>query len=204
MTTYTEFGPDAPISSLPSEFSACLPPAANSSACDRTIGSLSSGLGYCSCDCSGGSDKSCPAPCGGQSYAHMTYCACVNNAATCPQLSSAPCANSAFAYQPWAWSNSSSGTTTYDDECGESQICVNILEVGGDQNMVNGLNQQCGTFETEHIIVGTNPALAIVALFLMFVIIGLLLVRTDQPVRRMPPPPPPGLSAYFASHPPGR
>lgn len=198
MTTYTEFGPDMPLSELPPAFAACLPPAASSSACDQTIGSSSSGLGYCSCDCSGGT---CPPMCGGQSYAQMTYCACVNNGAPCPQLSSAPCANSAFAYRPWAWSNAAGGGPTYNEECGDSQICVNILEVGGDQNVVSGLTQQCGTFETIQIIVGTNPALAAIALLLVLVIVGLLLARTDRPAARMPPPPPPGLSAYFAAHP---
>lgn len=200
MANYTEFGPDLPPPDLPPDFAACLPPAASSSACDRIVGSSSSGLGYCSCDCAGGA---CPGFCDEQGYARMTYCACVNNAAPCPQLSSAPCANSAFAYQPWAWSNTASGGATYDEECGDSQICVNILEVGGDQNVVNDLTQQCGTFQTVQLIVGTNPALAAVALLLVLVIVGLLLARPDRPGRdgRLPPPPPPGVAAYFAAHP---
>lgn len=205
--TYTEFGPDIPLSELPPDFSACLPPNPSSPDCDSTVGSLQSGLGYCSCDCDSGGDtppsaSACPpGTCDGKSYAHMTYCACVNNAASCPQLSSAPCANSAFAYQPWGWSNTKKGDSTYDEECATTPICVNIVEVGGDQNVVNDLTQQCGTFETVQIIIGTNPALAALALFLVLVILGLLLARTDRPESRLPPPPPPGLSAYFAAHP---
>jgi len=197
MATYTEFGPDVPLSELPPAFAACLPPAASSTDCDQIVGSSAAKLGYCSCDCADGEDR-CPAMCGGQSYARMTYCACVNNSSTCPQLSSASCANSAFAYRPWFWSNAESGET-YNEMCENTPICINILDVEGDQDVVKDLTQQCGTFQTVQIIVGTNPVLAAVAFLLVLVIVGLLLAPTDRPESRVPPPPPPGLLAYFAA-----
>lgn len=198
-TTYTEFGPDVPPAELPPDFLECLPPAAPSTACDLTVGSLASGLGYCGqVDPASGEAITSPV------YAQMTYCACVNNAAPCPEYTSAVCANSAFAYRPHAWYASPSQGESYDANCQNTPICVNLVEVGGDQNVVSGLTQQCGTFETLQLVIGANPALALVAFFLILVIAGLLLARTERPRGKLPPPPTPGLLAYFASHPPPR
>lgn len=192
-TTFTEFGPDVSLGSLPPDFRACLPPNPATPECDQVVRSLAAGQGYCGNRDGSGNPTSA-------NYGQMTYCACVNNAISCPEFTSAACANSAFAYKPYAWAVENAGGESQYSSCEDTPICVNILEVGGDQNVVSGLTQQCGTFQTVQLVIGTNPALAALAFILIVVIVVLLLARTDDTrgARRYPPPPPPGLLSYLS------
>jgi hypothetical protein len=141
--TYTQFGPDVPIEALNTDFSKCLPPniltAKEQADCDKIVGSKASGSGFCSATNFG--------------YDRMTYCACVNSAIPCPMLASAACANSANAYMP----SKMLPTGAAFAECKDARICVNIVEVGGSQNIVSGITQECGAIQNVENIINTNP-----------------------------------------------
>jgi len=170
---YVQFGPDAPLSSLPKDFAACLPPNnAPSAACDGIVGDSSHG-GYCS-----------EAP-----YNTMSYCACVNNAIGCPMIAAAACANSAFAYRQTAMQ--APNGQAYQD-CKNVTICNNIIDVYGSQNIVSGVTQECGVITNIQNIISTNPTLAVLAFLLFIMLVVLLSMRTDGGKRLAPPPPPPG------------
>ncbi len=172
-TTFVQFGPDPPIDSLPAAFQACLPPNAPSSSCDAIIGSLQEGTGFCS----------------DSHYAQTTFCSCVNNAIPCPMLAAAACANSAFSYV-------TSRQTPPDGEayvtCKGQPICVNIVEVGGNQNVVSGITQECGTITNIENTVSANPTLAAITFIICIILIILATARTDSG-RELPLPPPPGI-----------
>lgn len=181
-TEYTQFGPDTPISELPANLRACLPPNAPSGKCDATIGSLESGQGYCS-----------QSP-----YDKMTYCSCVNNAIPCPMVAAAACANSAFAY-------STTEMQAPDGQayaaCKGQPICVNIVEVGGSQNVVTGITQQCGVIQNVQNIISASPTLAAVAFILVIMLIVMMAMRVEDD-GRFPPPPPPGIFGVSVMGPP--
>ncbi len=172
-TTFTQFGPDPPLSQLPQAFQTCLPPNAPSANCDNVVGSLATGQGYCS----------------QPQYDQTTYCACVNNAIPCPMVAAAACANSAFAYVPTAMQ--APNGQAYQ-RCKGQPICVNIVEIGGSQNIVSGITQQCGIITNIQNIVSANPTLAILAFLLFITLIVLMSIRTGGTPRATPPPPPPG------------
>ena len=182
-----QFGPDAPLSNLPVEFRACLPPntlsPAQQASCDTAVGSMASGIGYCS-----------EAP-----YNTMTYCACVNNAIPCPMIAAAACVNSAFSYRP-SDMLAPNGQSYLD--CKGTPICVNIVEVGGSQNVVSGITQECGVIQNITNVISTNPPLAVLAIILFIMLVILLSMRSEDGGggsgrggrgRPLPPPPPPNI-----------
>jgi hypothetical protein len=149
-----------PLSSLPADFQSCLPPNKPSAACDTIIGNSQAGLGYC----------------GNPEYREMTYCACVNNAVACPNFSMASCANSEYSYKPWSWDQpGTTGGASKNELCAKAPICVNLVEVGGSQNVVSGITQQCGVIQNVTNIVKENPTMAIL---LFILIIALIIVST--------------------------
>ena len=157
--TYTEFGPDPPVATIPADFRACLPPAQGSAACDLIVGSSASGLGFC----------------GDPRWRQTTYCACVNNSVGCPSFSMAACANSAHAYKPYAWYQSPQpGQLSPYETCAKSPICVNLVEVGGSQNVVSGITQQCGAITNLTRLLKANPVLAAAAFVLVIALIVVL------------------------------
>lgn len=172
-TTFTQFGPDPPLSDLPQAFQACVEDPASSPNCDATVGSAAAGQGYCS----------------QPAYAQTTYCACVNNAIPCPMVAAAACANSAFAYAPTTMQ--APGGQAYL-RCKGQPICVNIVEVGGSQNIVTGITQQCGLITDVQNLISTSPLLAALT-FILIVMIAVLLSLRTTPAGRAPPPPPPGI-----------
>jgi hypothetical protein len=183
-TTFTQFGPDPPFASLPEAFQKCLPPNAQTVTTDGVIGSLASGQGYCS--------QTTPDPRypGSAPYAQSTYCACVNNAIPCPMVAAAACANSAFAYLPTRMTPPSGSAYAV---CKDRPICINIVEVGGNQNIVSGITQQCGVIQNIQNVIQTSPTLAALAFLLFITLVVLLSMRTGTGGRRATPPPPLGL-----------
>jgi hypothetical protein len=178
-TRWTTFGPDPPLSSLGVTAQQCLTPGASSAACDKYIGSADSKNGFCALD----------------NYKTTTYCACVNNASPCPQFSMASCANAAYAYKPhWWYEPPTPGAPTPDTKCSTAPICVNLVEVGGGQNVVSGITQQCGTIKNISNVLKTNPTLAVLTFLLFITLIVVMSLHADSGGKRStPPPPPPGL-----------
>lgn len=164
-TTWTKFGPDMLPSQLPPLMQGCLPPNAPSRSCDTAMGNAQSGTGFCA----------------SPSFEKTTYCACVNNAVTCPQNSMAACASALYSYKPWIW-NQAIGGESRNETCAKTPICVNLVEVGGSQNLVSGITQQCGTIQNITNVLKTNPTLAIL-LFILFIafIVVLSITPTDDP-----------------------
>ena len=163
-TTWTTFGPDLPPSALPLDLQACLPPNQPTEACDALVGSAALGYGYCA----------------EPAYQRMTYCACVNNAVGCPEYAMASCANSAFSYRPWAWYQPGpAGQPSRDQMCEKAPICVDLVEVGGSQNVVSDITQQCGAVTNLSKRLGGNPALVVLALVLLITLVAVLSARVD-------------------------
>jgi hypothetical protein len=130
--------------------------------------------------------------CGQEETAQMTYCACVNNSTACPQYSMASCANSAYAYKPWSWYQPGlAGKPSEDAKCEKTPICVNLVEVGGENNVVSGVTQQCGTFSRMVNILKASPALAVLAFLLLIALVVTLVTPSRR--TRLPPPPPPDI-----------
>jgi hypothetical protein len=180
-TRWTSFGPDPPPSALPAQAQQCLTPVISSAACDSYIGSADSGQGFCSQD----------------AYKTTTYCACVNNATACPQFSMASCANAAFAYKPSWWYQGTGPTRngpTPNETCSKSPICVNLVEVGGGENVVSGITQQCGTITNITNVMKTNPSLAALTIILVVALVIIMSMHADPGEgSTAPPQPPPGL-----------
>lgn len=179
-TTWTSFGPDPPLSTLDVTAQQCLAPNGASAACDAYIGSAAAGNGFCSLP----------------TYKTTTYCACVNNAIPCPQNAMASCANAAYSYKLWQWTQTpSGGGLSHNATCATSPICVNLVEVGGNQNVVSGITQQCGTITNITNVLKTNPALAVLTflLFITLIVVMSLHADSDGGKRSTPPPPPPGM-----------
>lgn len=179
-TRWATFGPDPSPSSLPESFLQCLYPASPSATCDNLIGDADSGHGFCSLP----------------EYRTTTYCACVNNSAPCPQISMASCANAAFSYKPAAWytpTGPNGSGPSKNADCATSPICINLVEVGGDQNVVSGITQQCGTITNVTNVLKTNPFLAVLTFLLVIVLIIVMTSHTESaegslPLPDMPPP----------------
>lgn len=164
-TTWTKFGPDPAFTSLPEIMQGCLPPSQPSQACDVIMGDAQTGTGFCA----------------SPAYEQTTYCACVNNAVACPQNSMAACANALYSYKPWAW-NQAVGGESKNETCAKAPICVNLVEVGGSQNIVSGITQQCGTIQNITNILKTDPTLAVLLFVLIIAFIIVLSISpTDDP-----------------------
>lgn len=162
-TSFTQFGPSPFLRDLPAAFQACIPPNPPTAACDTIVGGLAEGYGYCATP----------------QYAQTTYCACVNNAIPCPASAAAACTNAAFAYLQ---TRQSPGGAQYE-ECKGVPICVNVLEVGGSQNLTSGLSQQCGTITNITRALRASPALAALAFILLIALIALAAAKSDQEER---------------------
>lgn len=141
---FLEFGPDPPPEAVRRdhpEAAACLPPARDPpAACDAAVGSLESGAGLCA----------------DPAYARTTLCACVNNALPCPTAQSAACANAPSAYVP---TRMRPGAREFE-LCARRPLCVSLLAVDGDHNLVEG-TQVCGEVRTTELTLAANPALAL-------------------------------------------
>lgn len=138
-----------PIADLPADLRQCIQNP-DGPGCDEIIGSRASGYGYCS----------------GSAFMQQPYCACVNNLIPCPMVAASACANNAVAYRP---RNMRVGGSAYET-CKTQPICVNAAQVGGQQNIVSGLVQQCGTIQNvESLVQGASPAMW--ALFLIMIIL---------------------------------
>jgi hypothetical protein len=161
--TWTTFGPDAPLASLPKEFEQCLPPNKASQSCDAIVGSAVTGQGYCS----------------QPAYQNMTYCSCVNNAVACPEFTMVSCANGDYSYKPWIWDQPQASGLSINQNCQKNPICVNVVEAGGADNVLSNVNQNCGGSTT------TAPSLLYIYIILvvMFVIIIGLVIRSTKKSR---------------------
>jgi hypothetical protein len=156
------FGPDPALTTLPANIQSCLT-GAPSETCDQLIGSLAQGYNATT----GG--PFCASP----QYKTTTYCACVNNSVPCPQTTMSACANTAFAYKPYAWSVAPApGAASPNEECKASNNCLNIIQVSGSQNVTSSINQSCGGGEApNNIIVSTFISYPYITILLFFMII---------------------------------
>lgn len=158
--TFTQFGPDPPLDALPKKFRACVEKP-GTAACDALVGSAASGQGYCS----------------RPAYAQTTYCACVNNAIPCAGIAAAACVNSEFAYLPTAM-RAPDGQKYL--ECMATPICVNVFEVGGNQNVVQNIKQECGPITNITNIINTNPVLAVLVFVLVVALVVLMRTHVED------------------------
>jgi hypothetical protein len=169
--TFAQFGPDPPLSTLPSDFLACLTTPASLD-CDNIVGKAGSGNGYCAQG----------------AYQQTTYCACVNNVIPCPMVAAAACANSAFAYTPTKMTPPNGEAYL---ACKGQPICINLVAVGGNQNVVSGITQECGTIEKITDTIAASPSLAAIAFVLLVMLVILLSVRPEDAGPGGPGAPPP-------------
>jgi hypothetical protein len=159
---FTRFGPDPHLDDLEPAFKACLNDtlsAASRRNCDELVGQWG-GSGFCS----------------QPKYAQTTYCACVNNLIPCPMVAAAACANAAFSYRT---SRMQEGGIEYK-ECKGQPICVNLVEIGGSQNVVGGITQQCGTIQNIKNLYTANPKLAVIFFILLVALIITMSMKTDD------------------------
>jgi hypothetical protein len=154
-----QFGPDPPFDTLYDTFRMCLQPGKSSSDCDKIVGSLEAGSGFCGPN---------------SGYAKTSYCACVNNLIPCPTQTAAACANSAFAYRP---TSMLPGGVAYE-ECKDRSLCVNLNEVGGKDNIVSGVTLSCGPVQKFGNTIQASPILAIIAFILLIALIVLFYTDT--------------------------
>ncbi|MFA6166973.1 MAG: hypothetical protein WC700_10170 [Gemmatimonadaceae bacterium] len=166
-TTFTQFGPDPPLEDLPKHFRACIEKP-GTPGCDALVGSAASGNGYCS----------------RSQYAQTTYCACVNNAIPCAGVVAAACVNSEFAYRPTAI-RAPAGEDYL--ACKNLPICINVVEVGGNQNVVQNIKQECGPITNITNIINANPTLAILV-FVLVVALVILMRMSVSDDNGAPPP----------------
>lgn len=171
MSRWATFGPDPQFSTLPGPVQNCLKPGGASYLCDGIIGDMDSQIGFC----------------GESQYARTTYCSCVNNSVPCPVYSMASCSNSALAYKPWAWYQAQPGGESQDTKCGKEPICVNVVEAEGTNNLVPGLNQQCGTIENITNIAKTNPIMAAIIMILVIILVITLVIHIDSAAKTETP-----------------
>ena len=155
-TTWIHFGPDPAYTSLPGDMQACI--ASPSAACDTTMGSAQTGGGYCA----------------SPEYAQTTYCSCVNSAISCPQVTMAACADTEHAYQPAFWVQSIEGRPSQDSVCKAANLCVNLIDVEGDQNVLSGTTQQCGTVSNvfQSLKPGEVAAIALIVAIILAIALG--------------------------------
>jgi len=83
----------------------------------------------------------------------------------------AVCANTAFAYKPYAWSE---GTPSLNSECRSAPVCINMIEVGGSQNIANNVKQSCNLGEATANAAG-NAAMNAPYLFVLLLVLFVLL-----------------------------
>jgi hypothetical protein len=140
-----------PIADLPADFRQCiLDP--TGVGCDEIVGSRTAGYGYCS----------------STSYATQPYCACVNNLIPCPMVAASACANNTVAYRPRTMRPGGPAFET----CKTQPICVNAAQVGGQQNIVSGLVQQCGTIQNvQSLVQGASPGMWALLLILVILVV---------------------------------
>jgi hypothetical protein len=152
-------GFDPPLNSLPQPFRSCLPPNPQSTACDKLIGNLVSGNGYCAIMTP---DPNYP---GSAPYALTTYCSCVNSKIPCPMIASATCSNSAFSYK-----NASQLPDSEEYKyCMSHPICVNLIDPDGRQDVIYDVVQDCNTIES-------TPADSIDYKVMIFIFIILIVI----------------------------
>lgn len=163
-TTWNKFGPDDPISTLPQQMRACLPPNKPTPACDLLIGNAASGQ----------PDQFCA----NDRFKTMTYCACVNNSVgKCPQFMAA-CGNSAYSYKPSYLFLEDGVTSSNHNDCNNSPFCANIVDINGDHNVISGITQQCGNISYIQSAIKSNPLLAFLAITLLIMIILVMMSGT--------------------------
>jgi len=110
------------------------------------------------------------------------------------------CANNGNAYKPyWYYKKLTADGTTKEQQCEKEPICINLVVVGGNNNVTKGITQQCGTIENITNAMIANPALAALAfiLFILF-IYTISASSTSKPSPAAPPPPPDLLSSSSA------
>lgn len=101
---------------LPNDLITCVTTGQGTAPCDKTMGSIASGGGYCATT----------------PYSTMTYCACVNNTLPCATVTSQYCSNDPYSYKPSYASPS----------CANANLCVNAVDTGS--GIVDGVTQVCG------------------------------------------------------------
>lgn len=149
MSTYIDFSNDVPLSTLPSDFSKCLENP--SVACDAIVGSTTLGSGYCN----------------DSQYEQTTYCACVNNSLPCPSITSTICSNFEYAYTPTTMMPPSGLDYI---KCKSQPLCINLAEIGGSQNVVTSINQQCGVITNATNFIVLHPYFMVFLVILLIVI----------------------------------
>jgi hypothetical protein len=86
--------------------------------------------------------------------------------------------------------------------CLTRPLCINLVEVDGDQNVVSGITQECGVIQNITNVLGTNPVLATLAFVLFILLVVVVAMRTDDGGARPPPPTPYGLFEDSQAGPP--
>ena len=187
-TTFAKFGPDPPFSTLPQDFQDCITASRTTTpidGCDTTVGGAISGqtTGYCMVQPAGSLETD---------YSQTTFCACVNNAISCPEFSVASCADAENAYIPTEMALGGSDYT----KCKGQPICVNLVDIGGSSNLASNITQECGVITNIYNTITASPALAAIVFVLVLALIILMMSRTDEDYDQFDddiPPPPPGI-----------
>jgi hypothetical protein len=109
-------------------------------------------------------------------------------------IAAAACVNSAFSYTPTRMTPDGEAFL----QCKGQPICINLVEVGGSQNVVDGITQQCGTIQNIKNVISTSPPLAMLTAFLFIVLLVLLSMQSSGKTRGLIPPAPFGAS--FAAY----
>jgi hypothetical protein len=146
---FTQFGPDPALGTLPAAVQQCLPPNPQSAACDAVIGDYASGAGFCA----------------DPAHAGTTYCACVNNSLPCPMIASASCSNAPHSYR--------NAAMTVDSPeykyCASHPICVNQVDLAGNQDVARGVVQECGQVTNVKRKISASSATVAVVVFVFLV-----------------------------------
>ena len=169
----TMFGPDESPYSLPADVQACVMGDQSTGACDATMGSSQSGLGWCA---RGGN-------------ASQTYCACVNAPTPAAACFFAPCTNNAFAYIPTKQRDMIRNANGQSCPSG-TVICNQIFQVGGSNNVVSNISQQCGIITNVTNVIKASPYLAVLLFVLILLLVMVISMKPDDAGSRPPPLPP--------------
>ena len=112
-------------------------------------------------------------------YHKTSYCACLNGPGSKPACMFKPCASGQAYLAP--------NMVTGMEHCPTIIDCEQIQQIGGSGNVVDGLTQRCGVFQSYWLSLKQNP--------LLVVLLFLLVVFVAENLRPRPSSPPKGAKA---------
>lgn len=108
-------------------------------------------------------------------YANTVFCSCVNNQLPCPTTTSSMCANLLYAYH-------SSAIEDAENAADCKAICMNVIDITGNNNILSKNTQTCGPGQTVNNLFKTDPILFVLVFILIIVVTMLLFVRVDDDI----------------------